>query len=94
MSESPGQKTGERLILNDGSVIENGRCGYADAHLWCWMTGYTMQEAAQTFFDPEKTGVIVYEYGEMAQTYEGFTNCVNISIDTDGRLSVCLVRGD
>lgn len=85
---------GQRLILMDGTIIENGRCGYADGRLWCWVTGYTMQQAAGIFFDPDKTGEIVYQYGEMSDRYEGFTVCTNLFIDNDGQVSVCLVRGN
>ena len=91
--EQPIQKTGQRLILKDGTIIEGGRCGYADAHLWCWITGYTMQQAAAIFLDPEKTSRIVYEYGEMSKEYDGFTVCTNLFIDNDGLVSVCLVKG-
>lgn len=85
---------GQRLILMDGTIIENGRCGYSDGHLWCWVIGYTMQQAAGIFFDPDKTGEIVYQYGEMSDRYEGFTVCTNLFIDNDGKVSVCLVRGN
>ena len=84
---------GQRLILADGTQIENGRCGYSDGHLWCWVNGFTMPQAAQLFFDPAKTDRIVYEYGEMSDTYEHFTNCTNLMIDSDGMISVCLTRG-
>ena len=87
------QKTGQRLILMDGTVIENGNCGYSAGSLWCWVHGFTMPEAAQIFFDPSKTGKIVYEYGQMTDEYEGFTNCVNLFVDVDGKVSACLVKG-
>lgn len=87
------EKKGQRLILADGTTIENGSCGYASAHLWCWLPGSTMQEAAALFFDASKTARIVYEYGEMSDVYEGFTVCTNLFID-DGQISVCLVKGE
>lgn len=87
------QKTGQRLILNDETVIEDGSCGYANGCLWCWVTGFTMAEAAAIFFDSEKTAKIVYEYGEMSNEYDGFTNCTNLFIDDDGKVSACLKRG-
>lgn len=88
------QKEGQRLIFDDGTVIEDGRCGYSDGHLWCWITGYTMQQAAAVFFDPEKTAKIVYEYGEMSDEYDGYTNCTSLMINNDGQVSACLVRGN
>ena len=88
------QKTGQRLIFDDGTVIEGGSCGYADGHLWCWVNGFTMPEAAQIFFDPVKTRQITYEYGEMSDVYNSFTNCVSLLIDNDGQISACLVRGE
>lgn len=83
---------GQNIILNDGTTIP-GNVGYSQGFLWCWFTGYTMQQAANIFFDPEKTSRIVFQYGDMQDEYEGFTNCINISINNDGLLSVCLVRG-
>ena len=81
-----------KLILNDGTVIDNGRAGYSQGFLWCHMTGYTMQQAALLFFDPEKTEKITFVYGADNDVYEGFTNCININIDVDGVLYVCLTR--
>ena len=86
---------GVRLILNDGTIIENGRCGYADGSLWAHLpTGYTMQQAASLFFDAEKTSKIVFQYGDMSEEYDGFTECVNLYINTDGEIWVCLKKGE
>ena len=83
------------LILKDGTVIENGQAGYAEGFLWLYIIGYTMAQAASTFLDPSKTETIVFRYGEdLETTYQGYTNCINLNIDIDGRLSVCLKRGD
>ena len=90
----PEQRTGVRLILADQTVIENGRCGYSDGHLWCWITGYSMQSAVAMFFDPNRTKRIIYEYGEMSDEYENYTNCTNVMIDADGMISICMTRGD
>lgn len=84
---------GRRLILNDVITIENGTAGASDGLLWCWFTGYTMQEAAVIFFEPENTRKIVFQYGEMEDTYEGYTDCRVLSQDADGRISVCMARG-
>ena len=84
---------GRQLILNDGTIIENGEAGSSDGILWCYFTGYTLQEAAAMFFDVGKTSRIKFVYGEMQDEYEGFTNCFNINVDVDGRVSVGLKRG-
>ena len=83
-----------RLILSDGTIIENGTAGFAQGFLWLWFTGYTFAEAAGMFTDPGKTARIIYEYGEMKDEYAGFINCVTIQIDADGRVSVCLKKGE
>ena len=88
------EKIGQRLIFDDGTAIENGSCGYSGGCLWCWITGYTMQQAAAIFFDSQKTQKIVYEYGEMSDTYENFTNCTNLFIDNDGQVSACMKRSE
>lgn len=64
---------GRRLILNDGTVLENAQAGYASGVLWCYVPGITMQQAAALFFDPAKTQKIIFQYGEMEDTWEGFT---------------------
>ena len=87
------EKKGQRLILADGTTFENDSCGYSSGHLWCWLHGKTMQEAAALFLDASKTARIVYEYGEMSDVYDGFTVCTNIFIDY-GEISVCLVKGE
>ena len=93
MSEVTEPMTGRRLILNDDTCIEDGAAGYADGRLWCWITGFTMQQAAQIFFDTEKTSRIDFQYGSMTDTYDGYTNPVNLFIDNGGKISVCLTKG-
>ena len=82
--------TGRRLVLNDGTQIENGEAGYADGFLWLFIPGYTIQQGI-VFFDPEKTSKIIYQYGEMEDTYTGFTNCRTLMIQ-EGRLAVQMTQ--
>ena len=82
-----------KLILNDGTVIEGGEAGYSQGFLWLFLPGYTMQQAAAIAFDKNKTAVIVFEYGEMEDRYEGYTNCTSIS-ENDGQANVCLEKGE
>ena len=84
--------TGRRLILADGTTFENGEAGYADGNLWCWIPHCTMQTAVNIFMNPNKTKHIVFQYGDMEDVYDGFTNCTNVMVDTDGRASVCLTK--
>lgn len=84
--------TGRRLILNDETIIEDGEAGYSQRNLWLWFTGYTLQEAALMFFDPSKTSHIVFQYGEMEDEYDGYTNCISLQIDVDNRISICLIQ--
>lgn len=84
--------TGRRLILNDGTIIEDGEAGYSQGALWLYITGYTMAEAAVILFDPAKTAKIVFQYGEMQDEYEGYTSCRTLMIDVDGRVSACMVK--
>ena len=88
----PEAKTGRRLMLNDGTTIENGEAGFASGYLWLWVPGMTLPEAAALFLDPGKTEKIVFEYGDMEDTYEGYTMCTHLST-TDGTLSVCMKKG-
>ena len=86
---------GLRLILNDGTVIEDGRAGYSDGFLWLYITGYTMQQGADMFIDnPEKTSQITFQYGEDEDVYDGFTECRQVSLDIEDTLNVCLRKGE
>ena len=85
---------GRRLILNDGTVIENGEAGYASGFLWLYFRGYTIAQASVLFCDPNVTERIVFQYGDMEDVYEGYTECMVIKIDADGRNAVCLTKGD
>lgn len=84
---------GRRLILMDGTEIDGGEAGYAGGLLWLYFSGMTLAEAAGIFFDPEKTGVIRFQYGEMEDTYEGFTECRTLMTDAEGKISVCMAKG-
>lgn len=85
---------GQRLILKNGKIIEDGNAGYASGFLWLYFTGYTLQEAGELFFNPAKTDRIVFQYGEMEDVYEHFTECRTLMIDMDGNVSVCMVKGN
>ena len=84
----------ESLTLNNGTVIDGGYAGYSQGRLWCYFAGYTIQEAAALFFDPAKTSHIVYQYGSHTEEYDGFTECVLVSIDVDGKCSISLAKGE
>lgn len=87
-------ETGRRLILADGTTIEDGEAGQAAGFLWLYIPGLNMREVADTVLDEEKTAEIRFEYGEMADTYTGYTECRSINRDWDGRISVCMVKGE
>jgi hypothetical protein len=82
------------LIFADGTTIEGASCGYAEGNLWCWVTGYTMPQAAQVFLDPAKTERITFQHGETEDVFEGFTKCTNLFINVDEQISACLQKGD
>lgn len=82
-----------RLILADQTIIEGGSAGYSNQCLWLFFTGMTLQEAATIFFDTAKTSAIVFQYGDTMTEYAGYTNCINLFIDGDGEINVCMVQG-
>lgn len=83
---------GLRLILNDGTVIENGRAGLADGYLWLWLPGWTMAQAAAKAFDPSVMGKIIFQYGEMEDVHAGYTVCINLMQEST-EVAVCMVKG-
>lgn len=83
---------GQRLILSDRTIIENGRAGLASGFLWLWLPGWTMMEAAQKAFNPSALQTVIYQYGEMEDTFTGYTVCTNI-MQQDDEIAICLVKG-
>ena len=85
---------GQRLILKDGTILENSRAGLSGGFLWLWISGKTLAETAGLFLDPRKTDRIRFQYGDMEDTYERFTRCITLSDGRDGEISICMTRGD
>lgn len=82
---------GHRLILNDGTVIENGTAGLSNEILWLWIPG-TFWDIADVVRNAEAMQNIVYQYGEMEERYEGYTVCTGIMADGE-RIAVRMVKG-
>lgn len=82
-----------RLVLMDGTILNDCSAGYSEGRLWLTIVGLTLAEVALIAFNPDKTGRIQYDYGEMRDVYEGFTNCVHLDVDVDGKVSVCMTKG-
>lgn len=85
------EQTGRRIVLKDETVFEDSSAGYADGRLWVWLTGISLMDALPIMTDAEKTAVIVFDYGEMTDIYEGFTEVCVIQQDGDG-CAVCLKK--
>ena len=83
--------SGTKIKLHDGTTYEDSTCGYADGFLWCYINGLSMAQVANKFFDPAATDQIVFEYGEMSDTYEGFT-FVRFMQATETGCSICLTK--
>lgn len=83
---------GQKLILNDGTVLEGARAGLSFGFLWLWIPGKTFWEVGDIVRDTNNTERIVFQYGEMQNVYEGYTECTRLMAD-DGEISVCLVKG-
>lgn len=83
--------TGRRIRLNNGVTYEDSTCGYADGFLWCYILNHTLQEVASTFFDTTATSKIVFEYGTMSDTYEGYT-FVRFMQSSETGCEICLIK--
>lgn len=66
----------KKLILADGTVLENCECGYSNRNLWCFLTGIPFSEAFQYFSGPEKFKKVTFvmRFGNIIDTieYSGF----------------------
>ena len=81
------------IVLNNKTII-SGSAGLAEGFLWLWFTGYTFAQVYSIFTDANKTGSIVFNYGEQSKTYEGYTDLRVISFDAGDNVSICLRKGN
>lgn len=72
----------KRLILADGTVLENCDCGYTNRSLWCFLKGISFGEAFQYFSSPDKFQSVTLELEYMDFTdqikYSGFEAITSI----------------
>lgn len=78
----PDEGLKKRLILADGTVLENCDCGYSNRSLWCFLTGVSFGEAFQYFSSPEKLKTVILQLEFMdfidQTTYSGLQELVAI----------------
>lgn len=84
--------TGRRLVLKDGTKIEDGSAGYFEGTLWLTLPGMTMMDAAAILFNSAKTGTIWFQYGEDEDEYKGYTNCTAM-LTEENQISACMKKG-
>ncbi len=83
----------QRLILADGSILENCGCGYYEKTLGCFLNDFTFGEAFQHFSDPSKFETVIFEMEETyfltRITYSGFETLSSI-IQRENRIEVTI----
>ena len=62
------------LRLKNGTVFENGECGFADGKLWCWLKDVTFAEAFAAFSDSYNISEIHYRHIDKETIYYGFND--------------------
>ena len=71
-----------KLILADGTVLNNCECGYSNRTLWCFLKGIPFGEAFQYFSGPEKfnTVTFVMHFGDIINKikYSGFEQITSV----------------
>ena len=74
---------------------QNSEAGYSDGHLWLYLpSGIDVRKAFLDFSDPVKTSRIVFDYTIQQDEYAGFTDFRGLMLDSDGKISVHLVRSE
>lgn len=75
---------GRRVVMADGTELIDAEIGYAYGHIWCYLQNITLPMAYDLFSNPQKTGTLIFDYGDMRDVYEGFTQVNTIKISEDG----------
>lgn len=88
-------RTGRRLVFHDGSQLENAEAGAVQDMLTLFLKDtLTMSQAAALAFNTEKLSVITFQYGEMDDVYEGYTQLKTLTNDPYDGVIMTLVRGE
>ena len=77
----------EKLILNDGTELENSHVLLSGTTLWFYLNGVTFNEAYELMSDPEKTGKIIAEYYGSVAEYDSYTDLFCLRREDDGMVS-------
>lgn len=75
---------GRRVVMADGTELLDAEIGYTDKHIWCFLKHITFFEAYDLFSNPLKTQTLIFDYGDMQDVYEGFTELDTIKKTEDG----------
>ena len=75
---------GRRVVMADGTELIDATIGYANRHIWCYLQNITLPVAYDLFSDPQKIGTLVFDYGDMQDVYEGFTELHTIQRSENG----------
>lgn len=75
---------GRKVVMADGTELLDAEIGYTDQHIWCFLKNVTFPEAYDLFSDPLKTQVLIFDYGDMQDVHEGFTELHTIKKTEDG----------
>jgi hypothetical protein len=62
-----------RLILADGTVLNNCECGYTSNSIWCFLRGISFSDAFAHFSDIDKFNMITFDLGFSDDFYDRIT---------------------
>lgn len=83
---------GRKIVLGDNTELMDCECGYYDGVLWCYLKNIELSDAFMLFSDSNKTKHIDFYYGEMQDSYDGFTSLRGINVNTDNEITIKLLR--
>lgn len=82
-----------RVILADGTVINDCTIGITASGIWINARGMDIVRAAQLFSDPKRTQTMRFEYGDMYDEVEGFTQVSVFNCDDPQVIKIRMVGG-
>ena len=84
----------EKLILNDGTELENSYATETLDNLFLYIrNGMTMMQVFMLMADTSKISEIKYRAGETIMVYSGYTMVQGITQEHGGMINVVLRRG-
>ena len=82
-----------RVVLADETILNDCTIGITNNGIWIFTRGVDVLTCATLFGDPAKTETMRFEYGDMYDELEGYTQISVINCENPGAIRIRMTGG-